>query len=74
MLAILGFHRKEVSKFLRLLEEGSAFQIDAYLLEFLIGKCRAADFCQRLSIMFFQLLLEVAEQIRFFLCAVISLN
>ncbi len=67
MLAVLGFHREKVTKLLGLLEEGSTFQIDADLLKFLIGKCCAADFGQSLSIMFFQLLLKVAEQVRFFL-------
>jgi hypothetical protein len=41
VLAVLGFHREEVAEFLGLLEEGSALQIDADLLEFLIGKSRA---------------------------------
>ena len=67
VLAVLGFHREEVAEFLGLLEEGSALQIDADLLEFLIGKCRATYLGQLFGIMFFQLRFEVAVKVGFFL-------
>ena len=66
VLAILGFHWKEVTEFLGLLEEGAAFQVDADFLELFVRERGAADFCQGLGIMFFKLLLEVAVEVGFF--------